>query len=79
MLLKSTIYIGFYFSENSVSLKLLKFTFFRKWRSTAGEKDNIGSPSHPTTVYSQMPPSRKPFRMIDDMSIGPVTLDDRMI
>jgi len=25
-----------------------------------------------------MPPSRKPFRMIDDMLIGPVILDDRM-
>ena len=26
----------------------------------------------------QMPLSRKPFRMIDDMLIGPVILDDRV-
>ena len=32
----------------------------------------------PTTVYSQMPLSRKRFRMIDDVLIGPVILDDRM-
>ena len=29
-------------------------------------------------VYSQMHLSRKPFRMIDDMLICPVILDDRM-
>ena len=27
---------------------------------------------------TQKPLSRKPFRMIDDMLIGPVILDDRM-
>ena len=37
-----------------------------------------GRPSKTTTVYSQMPLSRKPVRMIDDMLIGPLILDDRM-
>jgi len=44
----------------------------------AGGKDNTGRPSQTNTVYSQMSLSRKPFRMIDDMLIGPVILDDRV-
>jgi len=55
-----------------------RFTCFRQWRSTAGGKGNTGRPNQTTTVYSQMPLSRKPFRMIDDMLIGPVILDDRV-
>ena len=43
-----------------------------------GGKDNTGHPSQTTTLYSRMPLSRKPFRMIDDMLIGPVILDDHM-
>ena len=50
-----------------------RFTCFRQLRSTAEGKNNTGRP-----VYSQMPLSRKRFRMIDDMLIGSVILDDRM-
>jgi len=53
-----------------------RFTCFRQWRSTAGGKDNTGRPSQTTTVSGQMPLSRKSFRMIDDVLIGAVILDD---
>jgi len=35
-------------------------------------------PNHYSILYSQMPLSWKPFRMINDMLIGPVILYDRM-
>ena len=43
-------------------------TEWREGRTIVGAQDK----------YSQLPLSRKPFRMIDDMLIGPIILDDCM-